>query len=120
MFTRRSALTPVVLISQHSLMNSRCALACCCPRLRSSFTHLAGFLKLKRMQCRRCLTHSRRQRTSSSLSVEPVVHQASDRHRAGALDVAHKDATTHNILSHSCRTVLLVARCVSSGRECSG
>ena len=55
-------------MSQHSLMNSRCVLDSCCSGLWSSFKHLAGFLKLKRMPW-----------------VEPFVHQASDRHRRGAV-----------------------------------
>ena len=55
-----------VFMSKHSLMNSRCVLDSCCSGLWSSFKHLAGFLKLKRMPW-----------------VEPFEHQASDRHRRG-------------------------------------
>ena len=47
MFTTRSALTACLSIGQHSLMKSRCVLACCCSGLWSSFTHLAGFLQLR-------------------------------------------------------------------------
>ena len=47
MLTTRSALTPCWSISQQSLTNIRCAFACCCFGLWSSFKHLAGFLKLK-------------------------------------------------------------------------
>ena len=42
--TTRSALTACLSISQHSLMKSRCVLACCCSGLWSSFTHWVGFL----------------------------------------------------------------------------
>ena len=64
MFTTASALTEV-LISQHSLTNSRCVLACCCSRLWSSFTHLAGFLQPKRMPRKCRFTQLHLARTSS-------------------------------------------------------
>ena len=64
----RSASSDRACSCQHSLMNSRCVLDSCCSGLWSSFKHLAGFLKLKRMPW-----------------VEPFVHQASDRHRRGAV-----------------------------------
>ena len=65
MFTTRSALTACLSISQHSLMKSRCVLASCRAGLWSSFTHLAGFLKLKRMPWRSCLIQVPPERTSS-------------------------------------------------------
>ena len=64
----RSASSDRACSCKHSLMNSRCVLDSCCSGLWSSFKHLAGFLKLKRMPW-----------------VEPFVHQASDRHRRGAV-----------------------------------
>ena len=65
MFTTRSDLTLKVLTRQNSLMNSWCVLACCCSGLWSSFPHLAGFLWLKNMPRRSCLTHVAQGRTSS-------------------------------------------------------
>ena len=56
----RSAPTACLSISQHSLMNSRCVLACCCSGLWSSFTHLAGFLMLRRMPRKSCFTQVKR------------------------------------------------------------
>ena len=65
MFTTRSALTACLSMSQHSLMKSQCVLACCCSGLWSSFKHLAGFLKLRRMPRRSFFTHHSLGRTSS-------------------------------------------------------
>ena len=64
-FTTRSALTACLSMSQHSLMNSRCVLASCRAGLWSSFKHLAGYLKLRRMPCKSCLTHHSPGRASS-------------------------------------------------------
>ena len=86
MFTPRSAVTGCVLISQYTLMVGRCVLACCCSGLWSSFTHC-------RASCSSC---ARTQELFDpplagtdvvSLCLEPVVHQAPDRHRAEAQDV---------------------------------
>ena len=59
-----------------------------------------------------------------SLCVEPVAHQASDRHRTGAHDVAGCGRSAVSCLrvtaKSSCRAVLLLVRSVSSGGECSG
>ena len=79
----------LVLISQHSLMNSRCVLACCCSGLRSSLTHLAGFLKLKRMPCMSFLAQVSPGRTSSSSASSHPCTNACYRHRAEAQDVGH-------------------------------
>ena len=68
MFTTGSALTACLSISQHSLMKSRCVLACCCSGLWSSFTPLVGFLQLKRMPRRSRLTQVAPGRTSPSAS----------------------------------------------------
>ena len=47
-----------VLVHQPAqLMKSQCVLACCCSELWSSFTHLAGFLKLRRMPRNKLLLH---------------------------------------------------------------
>ena len=55
MFTTRSELTVCLSISQHSVMKNQCVLACCCSGLWSSFSHLAGFLWVKCMPCKRGL-----------------------------------------------------------------
>ena len=88
MFTTRSKVTACVLISQHSLMKSRCVLACCCSGLWSSFTHML----LERMPCRSCLTHSRLGRTSASshsytrlLIVTDPRHRTSDTRMVSSL-----------------------------------
>ena len=60
MFTTRSALAACLSMSQHSLMNSLCVLACCCSGLWSSFKHLAGFLWLRRMPRKSCFTQLKR------------------------------------------------------------
>ena len=56
MLITRSAPTACLSMSQHSLMKSRCVLASCKAGLWSSFKHLAGFLKLKRMPRRSLFT----------------------------------------------------------------
>ena len=60
-------------------MNSRCVLASCRAGLWSSFKHLAGFLKLKRMPWRSSLTQLFAGTRVEFLCVEPFEHQASDR-----------------------------------------
>ena len=58
-----------LLVARSASSDRACpVLDSCCSGLWSSFKHLAGFLKLKRMPW-----------------VEPFVHQASDRHRRGAV-----------------------------------
>ena len=66
MLTTRSAPTACLSMSQQSLMKKRCVLASCRAGLWSSFKHLAGFLKLKRMPCRSLFTQLLLGRASSS------------------------------------------------------
>ena len=110
-------------ISQHSLMNSRCELASCRAGLWSSFKHLAGFLKLKRMPRKSCLTQVSPGRTSSPsasshsytkpLIVTPLRHSTSVTFMMCSLSRVKSAGRQHNSSAAS----LLVARSSSSDRS---
>ena len=126
MLTTRTELTACVSMSQHSLMKSRCALASCRAGLWSSFKHLAGFLKLKRMPRKSSLTQVVPGRTSSPSAsshsstkpwiVTTLTHRTSVTFMMCSLGASCLRASAKS----SCQAALLVARSASSDKECSG
>ena len=126
MLTTRSAPTACLSMSQQSLMKRRCVLASCRAGLWSSFKHLAGFLKLKRMPRRSLFTQLLLGRASSSSeSSHPCTRLVIVTALRHSTSVTRMMCSLSRVMSAgdsrlSCRASLLVARSASSGRECSG